>query len=80
MLIAVDPKVIPLGSKVLLLFEDEAHKRYNGVYTARDTGGAIKGNIIDLYMGDFGMVWEEHPSVPAFGRAKAKVIILQRGE
>lgn len=80
MLIAVDPRVIPLGSKVLLLFENKSHKRYNGVYTARDTGGAIKGNKIDLYMGDFGKVWEEHPSVPAFGRVKAKVIILKKGE
>ena len=38
--IAVDPKVIPLGSKVLI----------NGhIYTAEDTGGAIKGNKIDIY-------------------------------
>lgn len=38
--IAVDPKVIPLGAKVLI----------NGhIYTAEDTGGAIKGNRIDVY-------------------------------
>ena len=37
--IAVDPKVIPLGSKVEI----------NGkVYVAEDTGGAIKGNRIDI--------------------------------
>lgn len=77
MLIAVDPRVIPLGSKVLLLFKDESYKRYNGVYTARDTGGAIKGHIIDLFMGDFGIVQEAHSKTIAFGRVKATAIVLQ---
>ncbi|OJF95945.1 3D domain-containing protein [Alkalibacterium sp. 20] len=39
--IAVDPSVIPLGSKV----EVEGM----GVYIAGDTGGAINGNIIDIH-------------------------------
>ncbi len=39
--IAVDPRVIPLGSKVWV-------KGY-GYAIAADTGGAIKGNIIDVY-------------------------------
>ena len=39
--IAVDPSVIPLGSMV----EVEGM----GVYIAGDTGGAIKGNIIDIH-------------------------------
>jgi 3D (Asp-Asp-Asp) domain-containing protein len=38
--IAVDPKVIPLGSKVEL---------DGKTYVAEDVGGAIKGNRIDLY-------------------------------
>ena len=38
--IAVDPTVIPLGSKVMI---DE------NVYVAEDTGGAIQGKIIDLF-------------------------------
>lgn len=37
--IAVDPRVIPLGSKV----EIDGH-----MYRAEDTGGAIKGNRIDI--------------------------------
>ena len=50
--IAVDPNVIPLGSKVQVVFKDAAMKQYNGIYTACDTGGAIKGNIIDLFAGE----------------------------
>ena len=40
--IAVDPSVIPLGSKVYV----EGY----GVATAADTGGAIKGNRIDVFL------------------------------
>ncbi|MDO4582255.1 MAG: 3D domain-containing protein [Bacillota bacterium] len=40
--IAVDPSFIPLGSKVYVVGY--------GFATAEDTGGAIKNNIIDLYM------------------------------
>lgn len=40
--IAVDPKVIPYGSKVII----------NGhTYIAEDCGGAIKGNKIDIFVG-----------------------------
>lgn len=41
---AVDPDVIPLGSKVILYMEDGRILRY----IAEDTGGAIDGNRIDL--------------------------------
>lgn len=42
--IAVDKKVIKMGSKVLI-------DGY-GEYEAQDTGSAIKGNIIDVYVAD----------------------------
>jgi len=59
-IIAVDPSLIPLGSVVYIQFP--ADIRYqktadgkdwdmNGWYVARDTGGAIKGNHIDLFCG-----------------------------
>lgn len=42
--IAVDPKIIPYGSKVYI-------PQFNKTFTAEDCGGAIKGNIIDIFMG-----------------------------
>lgn len=44
--IAVDPKVIPLNSKVEVVYNDQSL----GVFVAGDTGGAIKGNKIDIFM------------------------------
>lgn len=76
MTISVDPAVIPLGSKVLINFSDPAYKKYNGVYTARDTGGAIKGRKIDLFFGDFGSN-EANQKTRDFGRTKAKVLVLR---
>lgn len=74
MSVAVDPKVIPLGSRIYLEFEGDLSK-YNGIYTARDTGGAIKGKDVDLFFGDFSQN-SAHPSVMEFGRQRAKVYLL----
>ncbi|MDD5878944.1 MAG: 3D domain-containing protein, partial [Clostridiales bacterium] len=41
--LAVDPKVIPYGTKVYI-------KELDKVFTAEDCGGGIKGNKIDIYM------------------------------
>ena len=46
--VAVDPKVIPLGTK--LYIESTDGKYVYGDAVAGDTGGAIKGNKIDLFM------------------------------
>lgn len=46
--IAVDPKVIPLGSKLYIVSDDGQY--LYGYGTAEDTGGLIKGNRVDLYM------------------------------
>lgn len=47
-MIAVDPSVIPLRTKVYIEFDGMEH--LNGYYTAMDTGGSIKGNKIDVFL------------------------------
>lgn len=44
--IAVDPKLIPLGSRVYI----PAYKKHGGWFVARDTGGWINGRHIDVYV------------------------------
>ena len=60
--VAVDPKIIPLGTKLYVEGYGEA--------IAGDTGGAIKGNRIDLFMATRGQAMK-------YGRRKnVKVRIL----
>ncbi|MCX0404161.1 3D domain-containing protein [Clostridium perfringens] len=59
--IAVDPSVIPLGSKVYI-------PGY-GYAIASDTGGVIKGNIIDLYM-------NSHDECMSWGRRQVTLHIV----
>lgn len=70
--IAVDPKMIPLGTKVFVMGYN-----YNGlpaggfVGTANDIGGSIKGNRIDIFV-------DESPSKASnFGVQNVKVFILE---
>jgi len=65
--VAVDPKVIPLGTKLYIKSLDGS-KDY-GFASAEDTGGAIKGNKIDLY-------YEDPKDVKKFGRRNVEVYIL----
>lgn len=51
MTVAVDNRIIPLGSKLYIEFPD-MYKHYNGIYIAHDTGSLVKGKRIDVYMGD----------------------------
>lgn len=60
--IAVDPNVIPLGTKVYV-------SGY-GVAIAADTGGAIKGNIIDVFL-------NTHEECMSWGRRQVTVQILE---
>lgn len=61
-IVAVDPRVIPLGTRLFV-------PGY-GFGLAADTGGAIRGNIIDLCMEDYGEAMR-------FGRRNVKVYILE---
>lgn len=60
-IVAVDPRVIPLGTRVFV-------PGY-GLALAADTGGDIKGNRIDLCMEESHAAWD-------FGRRMVKVYIL----
>lgn len=73
--IAVDPKVIKLGSEVHLEFLDEEYKHLDGTYEAVDTGGAIKGSKIDIFFGDTGDSKTDQ-SVFEFGKRKVKLTVL----
>lgn len=58
--IAVDRNVIPLGTRIL----------YNGIeYVAEDTGGAIKGNRIDIY-------FDSHPEALKWGRRTIEIEVV----
>lgn len=46
--VAVDPKVIPLGTKLYIESSDGGKSWVYGYCIAGDTGGAIKGNKVDL--------------------------------
>ena len=49
--IAVDPEVIPLGSRVKITFP-EKYSYLDGIYMAEDTGRLIKGNKVDVFFGE----------------------------
>ena len=59
--IAVDPNVIPYGTKVMI----------NGVvYTAEDKGGGVKGNHIDIF-------YNTHGETQAQGTQYAEVFVVE---
>jgi uncharacterized protein YabE (DUF348 family) len=66
--VAVDPKVIPLGTKLYVKSLDKTPDY--GFASAEDTGGAIKGNKIDLY-------FESPEDVRKYGRRNVLVYILE---
>ena len=44
-IVAADPRVIPLGTRIQI-----NGGGYSGIYTVTDTGGVIKGNILDIWV------------------------------
>ena len=63
-IVAVDPSVIPLGTYLTLNFADGSTIEA----VAEDTGGAIKGNRLDLLVSDKDTAWN-------FGRQDVEVTI-----
>lgn len=60
--IAADTSVLPMGTKVFI---------NNTVYTVEDIGGAVKGNLIDIYYNSY----EEAFGVTALGHRFAEVFV-----
>jgi 3D (Asp-Asp-Asp) domain-containing protein len=44
-IVAADPRVLPLGSRIQINAGS-----YSGAYTVADTGGAVKGRKLDIWM------------------------------
>jgi rare lipoprotein A len=64
--VAADPNVLPLGSKIRV----SGAGAYSGEYTVVDSGGSVKGNVIDIFMSSV-------REARNFGRKKVDVEILE---
>jgi 3D (Asp-Asp-Asp) domain-containing protein len=66
---AADPALLPVGSVVSV---DVGDAKYNGIYTVMDTGPAVKGRVLDLY------IWSCYEALE-FGRKRVQVTVLRLG-
>jgi 3D (Asp-Asp-Asp) domain-containing protein len=68
-IVAADPKVLPLGTRIRVQGAGE----YDGEYVVRDTGRAVKGREIDLYLAN-------DREAKAFGRKNVQVEVVAWGD
>ena len=66
-IVAADPEMLPLGSRIRV--QDAG--RYSGLYTVADTGPAVQGREIDIFIPD-------GAEAKRFGRRRVRVEILGR--
>jgi 3D (Asp-Asp-Asp) domain-containing protein len=66
---AADRQLLPVGSVVSV---NTGEPKNSGIYTIMDTGPAVQGRILDLYM------WSCHEAL-AFGRKQVQVTVLRLG-
>jgi 3D (Asp-Asp-Asp) domain-containing protein len=66
---AADPALLPVGTVVRV---DMPNSRYSGIWTVMDTGPAVQGRLIDLYL------WSCHEAL-AFGRRPIRLTVLRLG-
>lgn len=66
---AADPALLPVGTVVRV---DTRNPRYDGIWTIMDTGPAIQGRTVDLYL------WSCHEAL-AFGRQPIRLTVLRLG-
>jgi len=69
-IVAADPSVIPLGSRIRV---DGLGRRHSRTYEVEDTGRLVKGREIDIFMADCDAAKE-------FGRQPARVRVLRVGD
>lgn len=66
---AADPSLLPVGSVIDV---KARNPKYSGIYTVMDTGPAVKGRLIDIYM------WSCHEALD-FGRMPIELTVLRLG-
>jgi 3D (Asp-Asp-Asp) domain-containing protein len=66
---AADPQLLPVGSVIEI---DSIAPRYNGIYTIMDTGPAVQGRQLDVYM------WSCNEALQ-FGRRDIAINVLRLG-
>ena len=66
---AADPAVLPAGTVVRV---DTTSVRHNGIWTVMDTGPAVQGRVIDLYL------WSCNEALE-FGRRPIRLTVLRLG-
>jgi 3D (Asp-Asp-Asp) domain-containing protein len=64
-MVAADPRVLPLGTKVRL----KNAGQYSGVYRVEDTGGRIRGRKLDIYI-------PSRSAAKQFGRQSVQVEVM----
>jgi 3D (Asp-Asp-Asp) domain-containing protein len=66
---AADPTLLPVGTVIRI---DTTKGQYDGIWTIMDTGPAVQGRTIDLYM------WSCHDAL-RFGRQRVQLTVLRLG-
>jgi 3D (Asp-Asp-Asp) domain-containing protein len=66
---AADPKLLPQGSVIQV---SSLGRSYDGIYTIMDTGPAVQGYELDIYV-------RSCPEAVEFGRRKAEAVVLRLG-
>ncbi len=67
-IVAADPRVLPLGTRIQLNAGS-----YSGIYTVADTGGVVKGRILDIWV-------PSCSEAMRFGRRSVAVSVLGKGK
>ncbi len=65
-IVAADPRVLPLGTRIQV-----SAGSYSGTYTVADTGGAVKGRILDVWV-------PSCSEAVRFGRKNVMVSVLSK--